>query len=425
MALYALGALAIITWLLVFILNVKQNVQFVFGIGVLLMLAPVSQVGEGAFGVLARLFGLVAILLACILSRDRAKVSLRTVSATRGFVAGLTAPLFIYLLIATVGHGLFQDFVLYLAGFIVLLLPLILGFVHVPADRLLRAVLGALIVTVVGSLAVGVLVPSIGIAGQRLRGVLNNANALGFMALILAGTALLVYVRFRLVYVTLALLVIVWSGSRASALAFGVLLTLYLLHRKKYGALGAVALGSLAVFVLHSYEIILIEPIDLLFRQTQSRSSSITSAVADFRNEPLLGVGYGQESGGIHSSPLRALSTGGVFGLLAVLLQGVLLVRYSLAAGINCSIFVIGALVHSLFEGWLLSSVSPLLFVFAISWIAIASWSDLHGLGGSFTGSSRTAGTEVGKGSDAKGGSGSGSMAGSNFLLGIAVDPRG
>src|SRR5690606_4216853 len=151
---------------------------------------------------------------------------------------------------------------------------------------------------------------------------------------------------------------------RASTLALIVVGLLELVRRKRYGVVAALAVAVVLGALLLSRLDLAGSPLDVLLRTNDSRSGSVDAALADVSSSPLWGIGLNNEAAIIASSPFRAVSNGGVLGILCVAVQGVLMLRTSLVTP-QALIVVTAGLVHSMFEGWVLSPSSPFLLVFA------------------------------------------------------------
>ena len=114
------------------------------------------------------------------------------------------------------------------------------------------------------------------------------------------------------------------------------------------------------------------DALDTLTRSDNTRDAGWNEAFSAAAQSPWFGVGYQQNIIEIAGTPLRALDNGGIVGVvfIAILYAGVIL------AGRNCGlpvqIFSVAAIANSFFEGWFLSLVSPLLFIFAAGWWSLA-----------------------------------------------------
>jgi len=277
-----------------------------------------------------------------------------------------------YFVIGAAFHGQVVTFVLYSAGLVLLVAAAVRA--QASSDPQLRIGVVLALSTIVGaSLLYGLAVPSVGYESGRLRGFLENANTLGFFAFLLGASALILVrrSRWRVALLLLAAVVLVLTASRASALAL-VLVVLVLVARRGFLRAAAILLAiMLVVSVAYVFDPTLFDPLASLLRLNDSRSDSTSTAVRAFLSNPLIGVGVGNESSIIASSPFRALAQAGVVGLLAVLAMWVVLVAQGRRHGARALALAVAAIVHSIFEGWLLSPVSPLLAVFVLLWIAV------------------------------------------------------
>lgn len=279
----------------------------------------------------------------------------------------------LYLLLSTAFHGQWIDFILYGGGVVLLVVALVATAIAVPNQVVAKGVIAALVIVLALSVVYGLTVPSVGIAGTRLRGVTTNGNTLGFYAFLLGSLALIVVknVRVRLVLFALSVVVIVWTSSRASALALAIVVVCVFLSRRSivvvlagFGVIGAGVVAGVAW--PRTFDVL-----GGLLRDNNSRTQTIDSAIEAFRSSPLIGIGMGNSPDEIASSPLRALAFAGIGGLIAVIVLWISLLWFSRRGGIQTVGFAIAAIIHSLFEGWLLSPVGPLLLVFVLCWWVI------------------------------------------------------
>jgi len=278
-------------------------------------------------------------------------------------------PLAGFVTVATLPHDLAEDLFLYGSSLIVLALFLY------GSSRINKRLVGlgtalALALLLVVSLGMGVIDPGLGIENGRLRGYFENANSLGFVAFlaISAGALLRLSLGFRLFLFLAAGVALVLSASRASLLASAVVLCGLLITRRP--VLGVLAL----ILVVVSGERALaavsgISPeFGTLFRENNSRLGSFDTALIDWQASPVFGVGLNRESSIIASSPLRALAQGGALGAAMISVMCIALLVLSLRAQKRAFWFTLAAVVHSFFEGWMLSPGAPLLMIFAILW---------------------------------------------------------
>lgn len=278
--------------------------------------------------------------------------------------------LFAFLLFAAAFHGQWVEFILYGFGLILLALAVTVTSITVPREVAKVGVIFALVFVVVGSLVYGLTTPDLAVEGARLRGLTPNANMLGFYAFLLGSIALIV-VRLgwtRIVLLSFSGVVLLWTSSRASILALAIVFLFLVLSRLSATRVLALLGTAGAVAIAATVSPHVLGVLDGLFRRTDSRALTLTGAFDAFRSSPLIGIGLHNEEFEIASSPLRALAYAGIGGLLAVLVIWTALIWNSRTAGLPAVGFTLAAVVHSLFEGWLLSPVSPMLLTFVLVW---------------------------------------------------------
>lgn len=364
----AVAGTAALVWFLFVLQNQRTRVTVLYAAGIILITAAAGVVSGPVTSLVARPAGVGLIGLAALSSPAVRDVGVLTL--TGRWVSALCAPLAAYVVVTTAPHGEWTELALYLAA---LGLPLVLVVAtggHLALDDLRRGLLLGLSLTLAGSLVLGTLRPDLGVEGGRLRGLLENANGLGFMAFLLGAIAILVPTRWSRPALALSAGALVWSASRASTLALLVVVAFELVRRRRYGSV----VGLVAVVVLALASTLLdvsAGPFDALLRSTDSRSSTFDASLADFRSSPLWGVGLDNESAIIASTAFRALSNGGILGLLCVTAQAVMILRAS-HVSYRAAAFATAGLMHSLFEGWLLSPSGPFLLTFAGVWLLIA-----------------------------------------------------
>lgn len=279
----------------------------------------------------------------------------------------------LYLVLSTALHGQWLNFILYGGGVVLLVIALIATASVDPYDVVAKGVIVALVFVLAMSCVYGLFVPSLGIAGTRLRGITSNGNTLGFYAFLLGSLALIEVKRawVRHVLLTLSLVVVLWTSSRASLLALViVILCVFLSKISKPAILTVFGLVGIVVVV----GVLWPRAFDVLggiIRGNNSRALSFDTAIEAFRSSPLIGVGMGNNVDEIASSPLRALAFAGIGGLLAVVLLWLSFLWFSRKGGIQIIGFSAAAIVHSFFEGWMLSPIGPLLLVFVVCWWVI------------------------------------------------------
>ncbi|TFD80586.1 hypothetical protein [Cryobacterium fucosi] len=358
--------------------NSTARALFPYTLGVLFILASASTfTGSIAESVGFRIVG---IALLCggslqkplIIAGDKPD-SRRNLAELSLWLPWVIGSLLVFLMLSTAFHGQVATFILYCVGLIMLAVAVVATAVSVPRRIVTTAVVLTLGTMVAGSLIMGFALPGMAIAGGRLRGLASNANLLAFYAFLLGSLAIIIvrHIGLRLVLLSLAIVCIVSTSSRASALALAIVVVVAALRRvsvtKVLWLTGLITLGIvIAVAVPQTLSVL-----DGVLRGGNSRSASFDGAIGAFRSSPLIGIGMASEEVEIASSPLRALATAGIGGLIAVVVIWGAFLWQSRKAGVLGVGFTLAAVVHSCFEGWLLSPVSPLLLIFVLVWWVI------------------------------------------------------
>lgn len=335
-------------------------------IGVLLITVASSWAVDenSSLSVVARVLGAAAFALAAV-------VGSRAGAGTRMKRWGLAflVPIAMFITFATLPHGQIQDFVAYGIGLLTLAV-MIISLPRVPLDDLRSGARAALLIIMISSLVAGALIPGEALEGGRLRGIFENANSLGFFAFLAIAAALFLRGRrfWTITLMASGVVALVLTGSRASLLAVLICLAGWVVSRLIWVGwallITGLAFGDRAVGWASS----LSPELELLLRNNNSRDGSVQTALADWSSSPLFGVGLGQESGIIASTPLRALAQGGSLGFAAIVLLWTVLLVMALRSSPSLTWFTLAAIAHSLFEGWMLSPISPLLMVFVVLW---------------------------------------------------------
>lgn len=327
-------------------------------------------VAEGVTGLVLRAVG-IGLIVVSTLGHDKVRPRVR---GPANWQLLFLIPLGTFIYAATLPHGQTEDALSYGLA-LVLLGVLLYSLPRLPGETLWLGVSIALLLLLGASLVYGLLEPNLALEGGRLRGLLENANTLGFIAF--AATALAVlgngHKPLRMVMLGVAAASLVWTGSRASLLAVLLVFAFWLLTRNWVaGAFALLFAWVVSGPVLNA--VAQMNPqIGLLLRDNNSRVGSWDTAIADWQTSPTFGVGLAQETSIIASSQLRALAQGGAVGLLAICVMCVAILLVSLATTRGGAIFAFAAVCHSLFEGWLLSPVAPLLLIFFLGWCALTA----------------------------------------------------
>ncbi len=284
----------------------------------------------------------------------------------------------VFLVPSTLFHGdIGQLIIQALGGAVLLIIVTALARDHGQTlGRLLPPLFG---VTLAASIGLGIVVPRMALVQGRLRGLFWNANLLGFYAFLALAVAML-SVRRRVLFAGLASLSVVsiiWSGSRTSAISGMVLaILLALTHNRRakvlvFGLVVAAVLALADAFTLRSGM--------GLFRSLTTRSGSWNETQRALGVSPVFGVGYSGLRAEVASTPLRALAMGGVIGLAGVVVMYLVLIRAAWRSGPSATALCLAGIVHSLAEGWFLSTIGPMLLAYVAVWVGTSP--EAHGRG--------------------------------------------
>jgi len=361
--------------------KVVVRISLTYFLGFILVISASAQVISqfdvnvgAAYSIGARVLGVSLMAFAAMQSVQLFEGGKDRTTLSKQWIIALVLPVFFYVVFSTVPHGLWLEFFSYSLGAGLLTLSIVVTG-RVPSQILVRSVVACLVVVVIGSLLSGALTPADAIEGDRLRGLLENANGLGFFSFLLGAISLLVIRRgwLQVFLFLVAAVSLIWTASRASALALLLLVLFVSIRDKKIRILlvSASLIGIVLVLTLPQPQLFsFLEPI---FRDNNSREGSLGIAINSLSTHPIAGVGFGQEPGNVASTPLRAAVVAGVIGLVIVFVLYVGILVLSANQGHKTFAFAGAAMVHSLFEAWLLSPVGPIILAFSVCWIVVAN----------------------------------------------------
>lgn len=272
----------------------------------------------------------------------------------------------IYLTTSTLLHGNLQAFVF---GFISFVLVSVLTHTllyYYPPAQILGGAYAALLLVCVVSVVAYRWWPSVAIEESRLRGVIENANGLGFAAFALGSVSLLGRPgRWQFVIgLGISIVVLFLTGSRASALVLALLIigcALGGLKRAKILTTLALLIGSVTWLVAPN-----VFAETLLFRTTDSRATVLETMRQTMATSFWTGVGELPSETMIAGSPFAAGITGGTWGLIGLGLMYLGLLVGFVSSRPRALIFVLAGVVHSGFENWMLSFSAPMLLIFFV-----------------------------------------------------------
>ena len=239
--------------------------------------------------------------------------------------------------------------------------------------QVIHAVRDALLLVLLASLVLAAVAPGIAFRGGRFQGLTGNANLLGFYVLLYLGLILATSTKVQslVIPVSLSGLVLILSGSRASAVAVVALLVASALLRvgSTRRLLPFLMVGTLGAMLLAQ---------DLLTSQTgllrtnASRSDSWEQTKVALQLDPWRGVGLEGLKVQVASSPLLALAAGGLIGG-GLLLLGLFCLLVAARRSSTLKALTFAAVLHSFAEGWLVSLTGPMILLFVTSLSALAA----------------------------------------------------
>lgn len=238
-----------------------------------------------------------------------------------------------------------------------------------------RVIYCSLVFWEVVSLAAGRLSPSVAVVQGRLRGVTGNANELAFYALVAVALAMFSSGgwRSRTVVGCLSGLVLILTGSRTSTVALVVLIiAATLVQTRSHAARRTVfALGTIVAIAYLSGSLDRYASRFTVLRINNSRQGSLDEARQRYESSPVAGLGFGSIRETIASSPLRALAAGGTVAVVIMVVACAVLLRRAYGLDRKMFVFCFACFVHSLGEGWLVSTSGPMLTVFVLAMISL------------------------------------------------------
>ena len=282
----------------------------------------------------------------------------------------------LYALPSTLPHGLVDLFFQHLSA-LVMLVALISALWTCPTRPLRDATVFLLLFLLLGSATLWITQPELAVVQGRLRGLTANANTLGFYAFVAVAVFAAQRATKSAILLTFgALIILVFTGSRTSAVATLCVLVLYALFgcRPARRVLVAMAL-TLGLFRL-AWPAALNTVSEALLRADSSRLGSFQVALEAQQTTSSFGVGAGREADEVASSPLRAYVHGGDIALIGMLLMWSSLLWLGGRSNRNAGAFALAAILHSIGEGWLLSAAGPMMIVFVLAFITLVRSSD-------------------------------------------------
>lgn len=109
-----------------------------------------------------------------------------------------------------------------------------------------------------------------------------------------------------------------------------------------------------------------------ILRSNNSRTDSYEYTMAVLKGTEWRGIGLDAEVVQVASTPLRALTHAGLVGGIVILAMYAVIIYCSAKVGRRTLLFAGAMVVHSFFEGWLLTPVGPMTMCFLATWCALA-----------------------------------------------------
>ncbi|GAB2517485.1 hypothetical protein GCM10027064_13950 [Microbacterium petrolearium] len=333
---------------------------------VLFLLASSSIPGSETLSIPFRVAGLVVVLVP-VLWRKRLAARASFPGPARAMLT-VGIGYFVYLIGAEFAHGQIAGFFYGLVSFalVAALVVVLLGYYSV--TQVSQGLVLALYAICIASLVGYYVAPAVTIEHDRLRGVMENANGLGYVAFALGVALLITRTRTWVIGVVVVSLCLLLSASRASLLALGVAviaLAVAGVRRARWCVLVGLVLGALMWIINPGFLANV-----ALFRTTDTRSVGFDVMSQTLDTSFWTGVGQLPLDIQIAGSPFAAGIMGGFIGLAGLIVMYLgLIVNFSSSRPRGISL-VLAAAVHSVFESWILSFSAPMLLVFFVSIVA-------------------------------------------------------
>lgn len=293
-------------------------------------------------------------------------------------ILGVSLGYVIFLAASTLPHQMEGAFLarLLAVGLIVSLISLLQRFYS--SDQIVAGLQLGLVAVVIASLLEGYLSPSIAFEHDRLRGVLENANLLGFAAaaLVVVATTRRVRIGMTIVVVPLGLYALVASASRASLVLLVICTAGFAIASVRQARqLLAIGLGLTLVCLVFAPGML---EGQYLFRSENTREVGIDEALRVLASNPFFGVGYQGDLSAVPlaGSPVAAAVQGGFIGLLGLAISYACMLNGGFRIGRLAAVVSVGLVVHSLFESWMTALGGPMALVGLLTWTAFARTQD-------------------------------------------------
>lgn len=346
----------------------RTPVAYVTTAALLYMSAHTHPAEGESVAILLRVGGLAVLVLAGVQFRNGTKMPVEGLGSLKAVLYCGAAAYGVTIAV----HGVSPEIVLAWATFVGVGFALSILSRNSQRADIATALGRALLIALLGSIVMGIAVPSIGLEGDRLEGIFRNANTLGFFAAL--GIMLSIGVRENSARVLLFLLggaCLLWSASRSALLAIAIAVTLsglraIVTNDDKRSAWIALVGGSVGGVVLSLTDTQTV----MILRTNDSRAGGTEYALQVADQSLWTGIGYGGSVVEVASTPLRWLVEGGLLAALAVVLA--YLLAFIAAWRLNAPAFavVVFGIVSSLFEGWYLAGGSALFLMHWLTYVA-------------------------------------------------------
>lgn len=232
------------------------------------------------------------------------------------------------------------------------------------AQSVVSGTFWALLLILIASLTLYIVQPAVAVENARLRGVVENANGLGFAAFCFGALTLAVKIptTLRVLAVMATLSTLLLSGSRASAVALAIFIfaSSILGSKRSQKALMLVLPATLILWLSFPSQF----TNATLFRTIDTRSGGYETMRMAMTESPWIGVGSQASENFVAGSIFAIGIWGGLLGILGLLTMYLGVLRMGLDSKPMGFAFVLAGLFHSLFESWMLSFSSPMLLIF-------------------------------------------------------------
>lgn len=273
----------------------------------------------------------------------------------------------LYLVASELAHGRAVAFVLGLISFLLVafLTHALLHYYSTP--QIVGGAYAAFLLICVASLVAQQLMPAIAIEHLRLRGVLENANGLGFVAFALGAVSLAArLVPWQSVLgLGVALTCLFLTASRASMLAL-IIVAIGLAIGGIRRARLVVVFGAISVSFVWLWSPGVLADVPLL-RTTDTRSGGFEILRHAMSESFWTGLGDLPTETKVAGSPFAAGITGGMLGLSGLGTMYLALLQGLASSRPRALIFVVAGIIHSMFESWILSFSAPMLLTFFVA----------------------------------------------------------